>query len=725
MASGTALVYDEEMTSHKLLWNDPVCQIEVPERLLSCYERLQDYNLIERCTSVPVREGTEDEILLVHSSDFLDVVKNTEKMTEEDLQKTSAEYDAVYFHPTTYRCAKLAVGATLELVDAVMSGRTRNGMALVRPPGHHSQRSAANGFCIFNNVAIAAKYAQRKYGLQRILIVDWDVHHGQGIQYIFSEDPSVLYFSWHRFEHQQFWPSLRESDYDAVGQGTGRGFNINVPWNKTGMGNSDYVAVFLHVLLPLAFEFDPELVLVSAGYDSGIGDPEGQMCATPECFAHLTHFLMHLAKGKLCIVLEGGYHWRSLSESVCMTLKTLLGDPSPCLSGEKAPCLSTLESIHNVRAVHKLYWKCLMYEDITPLQEFSNKPYQTGKAESTGAQPLTPQECGRMDSDEIIKTDKFLELHMKNIAFPRPSTKAAVALDESNALLLPPSLQIEKAADTKEFRNVISDFDAKLVEDEKVLTSLRNMLTILDKIIRKELISGLALSSSASLSTAIAIKYCSNLKVQKVLCVFVGDMDMKMDVDDGKVLLINVSSKHSEQLNTKYNIFLQWKEDTETTTFFPAITGFILPVAYSFQPDLIIIVIGQNQSLGKNGISLLTSLLQGLAHSQILTLIQDTEVNLLQDIVKPLTGDFIPYFGPYAPALKENKEIIKNLREQLQQEWKMLQCSGKYSDLYSNLSKKSRWDTKLISENVSHLCSTLNRLYHKRNPKRKNYVGFL
>uniref|UniRef100_A0A8D2LNV0 Histone deacetylase 10 n=1 Tax=Varanus komodoensis TaxID=61221 RepID=A0A8D2LNV0_VARKO len=448
----------------------PICNIEVPERLLSCYDYLQCYNLVERCITIPVREGTENEIMLVHSADYLEVVKSTQEMKEEELQKTSADYDSVYFHPTTFRCAKLAVGATLELVDAVMLGKTRNGMALVRPPGHHSQRNAANGFCIFNNVAIAAKYAQRTYGLQRILIVDWDVHHGQGTQYLFDADPSVLYFSWHRFEHQQFWPSLSESNYDAVGQEKGRGFNINVPWNKIGMGNSDYIAAFLHVLLPVAFEFDPELVLVSAGYDSGIGDPEGHMSATPECFSHLTKFLMNLAKGKLCVVLEGGYHLRSLSESVCMTIKALLGDPLPCLSGEMAPCLSAVESVHNVRAAHKPYWQCLMYEG-----------------------------NGRLS------------------------------------------------------------------------------------------------------------------------------------------------------------------KDVETNNFFSPLLGFILPVAYSYQPDLTFIVLGPNQNLGRNEISLLISLLQGLAQSQILVLIQ---VKGYIDLI-------------YAPDLKDNVQRIKELRKQLQQEWKLLQCSGK------------------------------------------------
>ncbi|XP_053262892.1 polyamine deacetylase HDAC10 isoform X1 [Podarcis raffonei] len=666
MASGTALVYDDEMTSHKLLWDDPVCDIEVPERLSSCYERLKCYNLVERCVSVPVREGTEEEVMLVHSSDYLETVKRTPKMTEEELRKTSAGYDAVFFHPTTYRCAKLAVGGTLDMVDAVMSGKTRNGMALIRPPGHHSQRNAANGFCIFNNVAIAAKYAQRKYGLRRVLVVDWDVHHGQGIQYIFNEDPSVLYFSWHRYEHQQYWPTLRESDYDAVGQGKGKGFNINVPWNKIGMGNADYVAVFLHVLLPLAFEFDPELVLVSAGYDSGIGDPEGQMSATPECFAHLTHFLMQLAKGKLCVVLEGGYHLRSLSESVCMTLKTLLGDPLPRLSGEMAPCLSALESIHNVRAVHKPYWKCLMHEDVAPLQDLS-----------TRAQLLHPLEAGRPNSEETIRTDKFLELHMKNISFPRPHVKTTVAVDESNARLLSPSVQIEKGKDTKELKALFSGLDADLVKEGKDLNSFLNMLAVLDKIIKKEVTNGLAVSSEVSLSSAIALKHCRNLKVKKVLCVSVGDVDVKTDLDDGKVLLINISAKPPKKSDTKYNITVNWEKGVETNNFFSPALGLILPVAYSYQPDLTIIILGPNQNVGQNGISLLIRLLQGLAQSHILALIQDTEVTLLQDIIKPLTSDFTPSFGTYAPDLKENVQRVIELREQLQNEWKLLQCSGK------------------------------------------------
>ncbi|XP_066490018.1 polyamine deacetylase HDAC10 [Tiliqua scincoides] len=677
MASGTALIYDDEMTSHRLLWDDPICAIEVPKRLSSCYERLKCYNLVERCISVPTREGTEEEIMLVHSSDYLEIVKSTEKMNEGELRKISVNYDAVYFHPTTYCCAKLAVGATLELVDTVMSGKARNGMALVRPPGHHSQRNAANGFCIFNNVAIAAEFAKRKYGLQRILIVDWDVHHGQGIQYLFEEDPSVLYFSWHRYEHQQFWPLLKESNYDAVGQGKGRGFNINVPWNQVGMGNSDYLAVFLHVLLPVAFEFDPELVLVSAGYDSGIGDPEGRMSATPECFAHLTHFLMQLAKGKLCLVLEGGYHLRSLSESVCMTIKTALGDPLPRLSGEMAPCLSAIESIHNVRAIHKQYWKCLMYEDATPLQFVSTRSYPMEEAEAlqTGPPLVTQQEAGSANSDEVIKTERFLEQHMKEIMTGRPPVKTAGAIVESESHLLPPSVQIERTSDAqKELKTIVSELDPELLKEEHVLNSLVKMLAVLDKIVKKEVTNGLAVSPVASVSTAIALKHCSNLRQQKILCIFVGDLDLKIDLDDGRAILINICAKQPEQANTKYNISLTWKKDVETNSCFSMILGAILPVAYSYQPDLTILVIGPNRSLSKNGISLLIGLLQGLAESRILVLIQDTERGLLQDVAKLLTGDYIPYFGTYAPASKESMQMLKKLREQFQEDWKMLRC---------------------------------------------------
>uniref|UniRef100_A0A7N6AXL2 Histone deacetylase domain-containing protein n=1 Tax=Anabas testudineus TaxID=64144 RepID=A0A7N6AXL2_ANATE len=336
---------------------NPACKIEVPERLVVSYGALVENGLADRCVSIPVREATDADILLVHSEEYLEAVKKTPYMTLEELKEFTLQYGDVYFHPNIYHCAKLALGATLQLVDNVMTGKVRNGLALVRPPGHHSMRSAASGFCIFNNVAIAAQYVKQKYGVKRVLIVDWDIHHGQGVQYSFEDDPSVLYFSWHRYEHQKFWPNLRESDFDVVGKEKGAGSTINVPWNKVkNHRNAVHIHTNIHIL---------DLVLVCAGFDSAIGDPEGEMCATPDIFAHLTHLLMNLAGGKLCAVLEGGYNLKSLAQSVCQTVHSLLGDPAPRPANLEGPCNSALESLQCVRSAHRKYWSCLKHAGIT------------------------------------------------------------------------------------------------------------------------------------------------------------------------------------------------------------------------------------------------------------------------------------------------------------------------------------------------------------------------
>ncbi|XP_063560667.1 polyamine deacetylase HDAC10 isoform X17 [Gorilla gorilla gorilla] len=186
---GTALVYHEDMTATRLLWDDPECEIERPERLTAALDRLRQRGLEQRCLRLSAREASEEELGLVHSPEYVSLVRETQVLGKEELQALSGQFDAIYFHPSTFHCARLAAGAGLQLVDAVLTGAVQNGLALVRPPGHHSQRAAANGFCVFNNVAIAAAHAKQKHGLHRILVVDWDVHHGQGIQYLFEDDP--------------------------------------------------------------------------------------------------------------------------------------------------------------------------------------------------------------------------------------------------------------------------------------------------------------------------------------------------------------------------------------------------------------------------------------------------------------------------------------------------------------------------------------------------------
>ncbi|XP_036167248.1 obscurin isoform X4 [Myotis myotis] len=188
-AMRTALVYHEDMTAPRLLWEDPECEIERPERLTAAMGLLQQRGLEQRCLRLAAGEASEAELGLVHSPEYVALMRGTQALGTEELRALSGQYDAVYLHPSTFHSAQLAAGAGLQLVDAVLTGAVHNGLALVRPPGHHSQRAAANGFCVFNNVAIAARHAQQKHGLHRILIVDWDIHHGQGTQYTFEDDP--------------------------------------------------------------------------------------------------------------------------------------------------------------------------------------------------------------------------------------------------------------------------------------------------------------------------------------------------------------------------------------------------------------------------------------------------------------------------------------------------------------------------------------------------------
>lgn len=150
----------------------------------------------------------------------------------DELQNVADAYNSVYFHPKTFECASVAAGSVLQVVDVVLNGCARSGVCVVRPPGHHAESDLPHGFCIFNNAAIAANYAIRDHGMKRVLIVDWDVHHGNGTQHIFESSPNVLYISVHRYDHGNFFPKKVDADYTVVGEGSGEGFNVNIPWNK-------------------------------------------------------------------------------------------------------------------------------------------------------------------------------------------------------------------------------------------------------------------------------------------------------------------------------------------------------------------------------------------------------------------------------------------------------------------------------------------------------------
>ncbi|XP_008569659.1 PREDICTED: histone deacetylase 6 isoform X1 [Galeopterus variegatus] len=356
--AGTGLVFDEQLNEFHCLWDDSFP--EGPERLHAIKEQLIQEGLLDRCVSFQARFAEKEELMLVHSLEFIDLMETTQYMNEGQLRILADTYDSVYLHPNSYTCACLASGSVLRLVDAVLGAEIQNGMAIIRPPGHHAQHSLMDGYCMFNHVAVAARYAQQKHGIQRVLIVDWDVHHGQGTQFTFDQDPSVLYFSIHRYEQGRFWPHLKASNWSTTGFGQGQGYTINVPWNQVGMRDADYIAAFLHILLPVALEFQPQLVLVAAGFDALQGDPKGEMAATPAGFAQLTHLLMGLAEGKLILSLEGGYNLRSLAEGVSASLHTLLGDPCPMLESIGAPCQSAQASLSCTLEALEPFWEVLV-----------------------------------------------------------------------------------------------------------------------------------------------------------------------------------------------------------------------------------------------------------------------------------------------------------------------------------------------------------------------------
>uniref|UniRef100_A0A672IMB2 Protein deacetylase HDAC6 n=1 Tax=Salarias fasciatus TaxID=181472 RepID=A0A672IMB2_SALFA len=311
---------------------------ECAGRVTSIMEELESQELLSCCVRVEPRDATEEELLLAHTKQHVDTIRATQTMTQSELQTLSETFDSVYLHPETFSVCVSAVGSVLQLVDRVMTSELRNGFAIIRPPGHHAQPNECNGFCVFNNVAIAARYAQTRHAARRVLIVDWDVHHGQGIQGLFQDDPNVLYFSVHRYERGSFWPHLPESDSVAVGSGRAEGRNINLPWNQTGMKDGDYITAFLKLLLPVACEFQPQLVLVSAGFDAAAGDPKGEMCVSPQGFHVLTHMLMSLAEGRLVLALEGGYNLQATAEGAAACVRALLGGPCPPLTSPTAPC---------------------------------------------------------------------------------------------------------------------------------------------------------------------------------------------------------------------------------------------------------------------------------------------------------------------------------------------------------------------------------------------------
>jgi len=371
-AQRTGIGFDPAMLRHECNCTNPVLHPENPRRLQSIWSHLVATGLADQCVKV-AREATLEEIRSVHSE-----AHTIQYGVTTPLHCTSSKFqvlpcggqgvdsDTYWNENYTSQAAKIAAGTVLELSTLVARGELKNGFALVRPPGHHAEYEEAMGFCYFNSVAVAAKQLIARKLANRVLIIDWAIHHGNGTQHAFYENPNVLYISLHRHDHGNFYPGTGSPI--ECGNGPGLGFNINIAWAgglHTPMADAEYLAAFRAVVLPIAHSFEPDLVLVSAGFDAAVGHPHpiGGYSVSTACFALLTLQLRQLANGKVVLALEGGFNEEVLNTASEQCLSALLGGRQvDKISPEelaRRPNPSAVETLQKTIAIQSPYWEVL------------------------------------------------------------------------------------------------------------------------------------------------------------------------------------------------------------------------------------------------------------------------------------------------------------------------------------------------------------------------------
>ena len=346
----TGLVFHEDYLKHDPGPGHP----ESPERLRRTFQVLADTRLIAKPNIVVLkpRPASDDGLALVHTREYIETV--------ESLSRCGGAITADTPVPEgTYEIAKLSAGGSILAGEAVVKGDVNNAFALIRPPGHHSGRNYGGGFCYFNNIAIMVRYLHEKYHLKRFMILDWDVHHGNGTQDIFYEDPTVLYFSTHQM------PLYPGTGYlDEIGDGEGKGYNVNVPL-PPGTSGANYVYILDELFTPLAEAFKPEVIAISAGQDAYFNDPIANLNFTVHTYADITRKVMNIAQnicgGRIAMVLEGGYHLEAVPRAIAGIVATLAEIQGYEITEPMKPPQQTLgrevrSRVEKIKSILAEYW---------------------------------------------------------------------------------------------------------------------------------------------------------------------------------------------------------------------------------------------------------------------------------------------------------------------------------------------------------------------------------
>jgi acetoin utilization deacetylase AcuC-like enzyme len=301
------LCYDDRILNHRTPPGHP----ERPDRLRRLLEHLAGAGILGMLHRIPARAAQMEDLEAVHSRDHIDRVRRSCETGGGMLDGGDT-----YASPASYDVASLAAGSVTGAIDAVLGGEVRAAFCAIRPPGHHAERDQAMGFCLFNNAAVGARYAQRRRGVGRVAILDWDVHHGNGTQHLFEDDPSVLYISLHQYP---FYPGTGAAA--ERGRGEGEGLTVNIPL-PAGTGEDEYRSAFVERVVPALREYAPGLLIISAGFDAHRDDPLADMRLTDTSYRELTLLVAGIAP--LVSVLEGGYNLAALSVSVGEHLRALM-----------------------------------------------------------------------------------------------------------------------------------------------------------------------------------------------------------------------------------------------------------------------------------------------------------------------------------------------------------------------------------------------------------------